>query len=112
MQRRAPVVEILSFEGCPNRDAARALVERVAAGLDVQAEIRAVDVPDRAAAERLRFLGSPTIRVGGRDVEPAAEGRTAYVLACRVYRTEHGAAGQPPEDWVREALLREVGKAA
>ena len=31
-------------------------------------EVRLVVVPEATAAERMRFLGSPTIRVNGRDV--------------------------------------------
>ena len=77
-------VEILYFDGCPNHEPARALVERVAA--------------------ELRFLGSPTVRVDGRDVEPGAAARHEFVLSCRVYRTEQGLAGQPDEAWIREAL--------
>jgi len=67
-------------------------------------EIGEVVVPDAETAERLRFLGSPTIRVDGRDVEPGADARTAYVLACRIYRTEHGLSGVPDERWVTDAL--------
>ena len=112
MRKRSPLVEILYFEGCPNHEGALALVERVAGELELDPEIRLVNVPDPATAERLRFLGSPTVRVGGRDVEPAGETRSQYVLACRIYRTEHGTTGQPPEAWVRDALLREAGMAA
>ena len=55
----------------------------------------------------MRFLGSLTIRVGGRDVDPSTEERSDYGLSCRIFRTEAGIAGQPDERWVREALLRE-----
>lgn len=101
---RRPRVEILYFEGCPNHGAARALVERVAAELEVEAAIDLVEVPDPGAAAQLRFLGSPTVRVDGRDIEPGAEERSDFVFACRVYRTERGFSGQPDEGWLREAL--------
>jgi len=97
-------VEVLTFEGCPNAQAARELVARVVADVAPEAEIGEVVVPDVETAERLRFLGSPTIRVDGRDVEPGADARTAYVLACRIYRTEHGLSGVPDERWVTDAL--------
>ena len=99
-----PLVEILYFDGCPKHEPARALVERVAAELRVEPAIELVEVVDPDAAADLRFLGSPTIRVGGRDVEPGANERHEFVLACRVYRSEHGLAGQPDEAWIREAL--------
>jgi hypothetical protein len=101
---RRPRVEILYFGGCPNHEPARVLVERVAAELHLDPSIDLVEVVDPDAAAELYFLGSPTIRVDGRDVEPGAEERHKFVLSCRVYRTERGLAGQPDEAWIREAL--------
>jgi len=82
---KRPHVEILYFDGCPNHEVARALVERVAAELRVEPDIDLVDVSDADAATRLRFLGSPTVRVEGCDVEPGAEERGDFVFGCRVY---------------------------
>jgi hypothetical protein len=98
------LVEILYFDGCPNADGARALVARVAAEVGAAAQVRLVRVADTDAAVRQRFLGSPTIRVDGRDIEPGADARDEYVLACRIYRTQDGFAGQPQEMWLRHAL--------
>ncbi len=97
-------VEVLTFEGCPNARSARELVERVVAESRVEADVEYVTVPDPETAERLRFLGSPTIRVDGRDIEPGADARTEYVLACRIYHTEEGATGVPDDRWLRDAL--------
>jgi hypothetical protein len=104
-----PLVEVLYFDGCPNHGPAVALVERVAAELGLQAEIRLVHVPDEDAAARLRFLGSPTIRVGGRDIEPGADERTDFALSCRVFRTDSGFSGEPDERWVRRPAPRAHG---
>lgn len=98
-------VEILYFDGCPNHEGARELVERVAGELGVTASIEMVSVETSDDAQRLRFLGSPTVRVNGRDLEPGAEQRTEYIHACRVYRHATGFAGQPDEQWLRDALL-------
>jgi hypothetical protein len=101
-----PLVEILYFDGCPNYEGARAMVERVSQRLGIETEVRLVEVPDDEAAERLRFLGSPTVRVAGRDVDPLAGELDHYVRSCRVYRTERGFTGQPDDRWVRDALER------
>jgi hypothetical protein len=106
-----PLVEILYFEGCPNHEPALALVKRLSRELGIEPELRLVNVLDQAAAERLRFLGSPTVRICGVDVDPSTEQRGDYGLSCRVFRTEAGVAGQPDERWVREALLRGTGTA-
>jgi len=104
-----PLVEILYFDGCPNHTPAIALVERISRELGIDPELRLVNVPDQQAAQRLRFLGSPTIRVGGVDVDPDTAERDDYALSCRIFRTEAGVSGQPDERWVRDALVREAG---
>jgi hypothetical protein len=103
-----PRVEVLYFEGCPHHLPALALIKRVAGELGLEPELRLVEVADQEAAQRLRFLGSPTIRIGGRDVDPYTEERTDFGLSCRVFRSEAGIAGQPDERWVRDALAREA----
>ena len=100
-----PVVEVLTFEGCPHAQSALELVERVGDELGLDATVRRVDVPDLETAERHRFLGSPTIRVNGRDVEPDADERSEFVISCRVYRTDGSFKGEPDERWLRHALI-------
>lgn len=99
-------VEILSFSGCPHAGAAYELVESLAAELGLDPEIEVIEVSDNEQAAALRFLGSPTVRVGGRDVEPGAATRRDYALACRIYRADEGTSGLPRRDWIREALRR------
>lgn len=96
-------VEILYFEGCPNYAEARALVERIAADLQVLVEVDLIEVADAGAAAALGFLGSPSVRVNGRDVEPDVEGQRDPSFSCRIYRTENGLSAQPCEAWIREA---------
>jgi len=104
-----PLVEIFYFDGCPNHHPAVVLVERVSGELGLEPEIRLLTVTDDEAAKQLRFLGSPTIRVGGRDVDPHTRDRDHYALSCRVFRTDAGIVGRPDERWVRDALVREAG---
>jgi hypothetical protein len=95
---------VLTTPGCPHRAGAIALAERVCAELDGNAEIRVIEIPDQQAAEQARFLGSPTIRVDGRDVEPDADRGVEYLCSCRLYQGEHSLRGLPEEAWVRQAL--------
>ena len=98
------LVEVLTFKGCPHGDPALALAQRVVNAIAADAVIRRVDVPDAETAFKVRFLGSPTIRVDGNDIDPTASERHDYALACRVYRTAAGASWQPDERWLRDAL--------
>jgi hypothetical protein len=103
--RPRPLIEVLTYPGCPHRSAAIALAERVRDQLGSAAEVRVIDIADQPAAEQARFLGSPTIRVDGHDIEPSAEHQDEYVLACRLYRVGHSLHGLPDQDWLRQALL-------
>lgn len=98
------LVELLTFQGCPHAKPALDLVDRLVAERGIAATVRRVDVPDAEAAASQRFLGSPTIRVNGRDIEPGADERSDYALSCRVYRTEDGLKGEPDERWLSDAL--------
>ena len=99
-------VELLYFDSCPNYvdylPRLRALL--AAADFPEDVTLRNIDSEELAVAER--FLGSPTVRVDGHDVEPNADTRGEYGLQCRLYRTASGWAGYPPDDWVRESLAR------
>jgi hypothetical protein len=99
-------VEVLYFDGCPNHGELlprlRDLMRR--AGVSTEIELRAIT--DHEAALRERFLGSPTVRVDGRDVEPAADRRSDFGMKCRLYRGGDRVSGQPADEWIEQALLR------
>jgi hypothetical protein len=98
------LVEILTFKGCPHGEPAIELAQRVVRETGAEADIRRVEVPDIEATLAQRFLGSPTIRIDGRDIEPGADERHDYAISCRIYRTSTGLAAQPAEQWIRDAL--------
>ena len=101
-----PVIELLYFDGCPNHEQLLPTVARLAAQSHAELRLRRVESPE--AAERERFLGSPTVRVNGIDVDPAATERTDFGLDCRIYRSGAGQSPLPPTDWIRNALKRQV----
>ncbi len=100
------LVEILYFDGCPHARPTIDLTRKVVAEAGVEADVREVIVANEVDALRLCFLGSPTVRVDGRDVDPDTEGRDDYGIQCRVYPTEVGLDGLPPATWIRAALRR------
>jgi arsenate reductase (thioredoxin) len=94
-------VEVLVFEGCPHAEPAFAMVREVAARLAPKVTVLKleVDTPEKAAS--LGFLGSPSIRVNGRDIE--GKHTNSGTLCCRVYE---GGQGLPPQWMVEAAMLR------
>jgi hypothetical protein len=100
-------VELLYFDGCPHHNELLARANEIAANAGISVEINLRAITNDESARRERFLGSPTLRVDGVDIEPRAEARTDYGMKCRLYRTAAGLSGQPDEDWLRAALLRQ-----
>ncbi|QJY47822.1 organomercurial lyase [Pseudonocardia broussonetiae] len=98
-------VEMLHTEGCPNAIEYLPRLRELVAGADITqpVRVRIITTPEQALHER--FLGSPTIRVNGRDVDPSAAQRRDYGLSCRLYTRPDGLRGTPSDDWVL-ALLR------
>ena len=100
-------IELLYFDGCPSQEAflprLRELLAEAGLGED-ELELRRVETVEEAEAER--FLGSPTLRVEGHDVEPGAASRSDFGMKCRIYRSPSGVSSTPPEDWVADALGR------
>jgi hypothetical protein len=97
-------VEFLYWAGCPSYPEALselrgALVET---GLDPDSVIvREVESGADAAAER--FVGSPTIRIDGADLQPP--GDEPVGLTCRVYRRRDGRISPTPDPAdLRDAL--------
>jgi hypothetical protein len=97
-------IEILTFEGCPHAGAARELVHKAVRLEAADAAIHVVAVETPEAAHRLRFLGSPSVRVDGADVEPSANDRTAYGLMCRTYNHGSQTVAAPSIEMIRGAI--------
>jgi len=69
------------------------------------------EIDDEAHADAELFVGSPTIRVDGVDVQPPEEGE-APGLTCRVYHTRDGRVSPVPDPHdLRDALARVAARA-
>lgn len=95
-------VDILYFDGCPNVDVTADRVRSVAARLGIAINLQFIHVESAEDAVRERFLGSPTVRVNGVDVDPSAPNRSDFGLSCRMYP----GAGVPSEEMIVAALTR------
>ncbi len=68
------------------------------------------EIRDEHDAERRSFVGSPTIRIDGLDVDPPGAGEPIG-LTCRIYRREDGRVSPLPDgEKVREALRAAIDK--
>ena len=95
-------IELLYFDGCPSYQTAEKLLREVLVGSSRADRIEMIRVADEADAQRLRFAGSPTIRLNG--VDPFLHGEANYGMQCRVFVTPEGLKGWPTKDMLRTAL--------
>jgi copper chaperone CopZ len=97
-------IEVLYFDGCPNHEPA---VERIQEALreeGIPAEVSVLNVHDASTAEEVGFLGSPSIRVNGLDVEHEARSAREYGMMCRTYVVNGRREGLPSREMIRQAI--------
>jgi hypothetical protein len=99
-------IEVLYFDGCPGHERLMPRLRELLAATGVEDPVELVPVESLEDAERQRFLGSPTLRIDGVDVDPSAAGRTDYGLKCRLYRTERGQQTLPGDEWILAVIER------
>lgn len=97
-------MEFLYFTTCPNWRTTLDVVYQMSLEFEVQPRILLINISDEEEARRRRFLGSPTVRVEGVDIEPGADDRSDFGLACRLYWAERGLSTEPEPRWLREAF--------
>ena len=102
-------IELLYFDGCPSYEKLLPRLETLLKSERLREDVELRQVESAEAAERECFLGSPTVRIDGEDIEPGADARSDFGLKCRLYRTGDSASGVPPDEWIVNALRRRTG---
>jgi hypothetical protein len=98
------LIELLFWAGCPSHPEALADLRAAVAEAGLNPEqVLVREVTTEADAAREQFVGSPTIRIDGRDVQPPIDEPSG--LTCRVYVRRDGRYSPTPDPAdVREAL--------
>lgn len=99
-------IDFLYTDDCPHCPEALNILKEVLSEEHVEAHISTTLVTNEEEAERLKFLGSPTIRINGQDVEPGIAQRTDYHGHCRLYVYHEQVFDSPPKEMIREALKK------
>lgn len=94
-------VTLLYFEACPNWQTTESHLETLAREVpDLRISRHLVDTAEEA--ERVGFVGSPSILIDG--VDPFADSNGPAGLSCRIYESPAGPAGSPTLDQLRKVL--------
>jgi hypothetical protein len=95
----------LYSEDCPSHEQALQRLRKVMNEEGMRNEIEILRVETSEEAEKLKFIGSPTILIDGRDIDPPTN--PYYALTCRAYRLEDGRISPlPSEAMIRQAIRR------
>jgi len=107
-------VEVLYVAGCPSHAAAVELVKRVLAANGLSTDVHEILITDEQMAWEFEFLGSPTIRIDGNDIDDfhfGADGITNqtlpqknFALSCRWYPDGNQIA-LPSAELIERAIL-------
>jgi hypothetical protein len=101
-------VSFLYYEECPSHDLALECLREVMAEEGISREVEVFKVETEDQARELRFVGSPTIRLDGQDIDPPSNSR--YILTYRAYRLEDERISLLPSKDVIRRALRSVAK--
>lgn len=74
-------VRVLGIDPCPSAKNTARRVEREASARGLRINLQLVVVRTEEEARRERFLGSPTVQVNGRDIEPQARDRKDFTFS-------------------------------
>jgi hypothetical protein len=98
-------IRFLYYEDCPSHDEALRRLNQCVEAEGISADVEIVKVETAEEAEKLQFIGSPTIIVNGHDIDPPVNPH--YALNCRAYRLEDGRISPlPSEAMIRKALRK------
>ncbi len=97
-------VRFLFYEECPSHELALERLREVLVEEGIDTNVEVIKVESEEQAHALRFVGSPTILVNGRDIDPPPPD-SHYALTCRAYHLEDGRISPlPSQGMIRQAI--------
>ena len=93
-------IELLYVDGCPHVRTTLDRLNSILQANGLNCSIIQTEVPDQEAAQAVAFLGSPTVRINGVDIEAPARRRTDFGIMCRMY----DGGGVPSESLIQSAI--------
>lgn len=103
-------IELLYFSGCPSYKEGFKNLKLALRELGLKEDFEMVNIETDKMAKEYHFIGSPTIRINGEDLDPRArEAKVTGYKGCRIYQTEEGIKGAPTVEMIKKALQKIQG---
>jgi len=102
---KSNIVEILYTDACPFWKETLKTINDVVKELNIVITVKKTRITSEEEARRHRFPGSPTVRINGVDIDPAAKETEGYI-GCRIYLYEGRTYESPSKQMIKSALKR------
>lgn len=100
--------ELLYFDGCTAYQTALKHLKEVIREKKLDAAVKMIKIEGDQQALASRFLGSPSIRINGLDIQPGAEKIKDFSMRCRLYLEDDAVSEWPSKKMIRSAIERFV----
>ncbi len=97
-------IQLYYFDDCPSYQKALDNLKEALRSQELPQEVEMIPVTSAADAQAKRFIGSPTIRINGVDVEGPEAEEKGYGYGCRIYAENGRSTGWPSVERIRYAL--------
>jgi hypothetical protein len=105
-------IELLYFNGCPGYKMALKYINEVLEDKGIKLPVQMVKIASEEDAAKHHFLGSPSVRIDGEDIEPGTERITDTSQRCRLYLEDDNVLEWPGRKLITEAINRAVAKSS
>jgi len=106
-------IEILYILDCPWREKTKELIKKVLKKFRVNADIREILIDSDEKARKYNFIGSPSVRINGKDIEEKVNKEVQFVKkecsrCCRIYFQKGKLYPYPPKEMIEEAIKNSI----
>lgn len=98
-------VQLLYYLECPSHERALELIQQALAEEGRHAEIEIIRIDTQEQAQAHQFIGSPTIRINGIEIQPQPD--LPYRLTCRTFIHEDGRLSPLPSLTMLKEAIRQ-----
>lgn len=103
-QRKLVKISLLFVSGCPGAPLVKRYIDSIIADVGIDAEVNLMLIENDIDARRLRFIGSPTVRVDGLDVEVGLKDSNDFGIKSRIYLIDGKSSNHPPKSMIEDAI--------
>lgn len=75
---KSVLIEALFTPNCNSRKATLSMIEKITRNRSLNVDLKEITISSAREANVARFIGSPSIRVNGQDIEPESREKSDY----------------------------------